>query len=539
MACKLFGNTVLNRFILVVLGLALGNDRAWGWSQSASVAGGTLTWTVTQSSGQCGPVGYGWSYTSWNYSSFQFVYEGTTYPLSGTVAYLQDNNGNLGCPPNGPEPALLPMSLPSSFGNALIEFLAESGGTGQAYVQSTEVFNPAYKVTSILYSPPGNQSSQGYTNSTTGGTTTSVGSSFTYSQQLTFGGSAKISDVLTLEGSASWGFSTSSSNSSAFGQSWSDATSIATTDNSNSAYNPTGSNAINHHLDTFEIWLNPQVTVVSNNSIPISYSVDAQPTPGYSSTVADVLGVPAISMEPVPGSISASHPSGISSVDQSFLNQRPIATPNGNVYLPGLASICKNLILAEYQAGSCTTADQCGCTPADFAPILVQDALLNYDPNTNTANPYAGTIDPTSLDVAGQATCTQSSSIPANADCRYVIVPAQKGNTAPQFEPLSGSQALTYTQSDATTATFTEGSSVSNSVGVSFDVGFLWASLKTQDTWTWTDTESTSTSSGQGNSMSLTLKTSTPGCLENVNLFEDTLYHTFVFQIPTGNLGCN
>jgi len=536
MACKLLCLKRISRIVvLFVAGSSLCTAWSQGWQQSTSVGGGTLTWTVTQSSGTCGPTGYGWSYTQWNFGSFQFSYQGTTYPLNGySVVYLQDNNGTMGCPPNGPQPSVLPIQLPSNFGVAAIEFTAQSGGYGGAFVQSTTIYNPAYKVTSVLYSPPGNQSSQGYTNTTTNGTTTTVGNSFTYAQQLTF--SSGIPNV--IGGSASWGYSSTTSNSAAFTQTWSDATGIATDDNSNPAYNPTASNAINHHLDTFEIWLNPQVTVVANGSTPINYSMSSQPTPGVSSVLADVVSVPAIAMEPIPGSISPSHPSGISSVEESVLNQQAIATSNGNTYMPGLASICKNLNVAEYQAHACTKQDQCGCTPADFAPILAQDPLLNYNTSTYTANPYPGTTDPTVLDGSGQSICEQNP-IPTNADCRYIIVPFEKGSTTPQFEPLSGSQALTYQQSDTTTSTFTTGSSTSNSVSVSFTAGPFFAQLKDQDTWTWTDMESTASTNGQGNTMSLTLKTSTAGCQENVNLFEDTVFHTFVFQVPSGNFGCN
>jgi hypothetical protein len=46
------------------------------------------------------------------------------------------------------------------------------------------------------------------------------------------------------------------------------------------------------------------------------------------------------------------------------------------------------------------------------------------------------------------------------------------------------------------------------------------------------------TPSGGTNTMSLTLNTSTAGCVENVSLYEDTLFHTYAFQIPTGIAGC-
>ena len=93
-------------------------------------------------------------------------------------------------------------------------------------------------------------------------------------------------------------------------------------------------------------------------------------------------------------------------------------------------------------------------------------------------------------------------------------------------------------QSDATNETNTFGGSTSNSVGISFGVGPIFANLKTTETWTWTNSESTGTSNGTVNSMSVTLKTSNTGCEENVNIYEDTIYHTYVFQIPTGITTC-
>jgi hypothetical protein len=38
--------------------------------------------------------------------------------------------------------------------------------------------------------------------------------------------------------------------------------------------------------------------------------------------------------------------------------------------------------------------------------------------------------------------------------------------------------------------------------------------------------------------MSGMLKTSTTNCEENVTLYEDTLFHTFAFQVPTGITVC-
>jgi hypothetical protein len=39
--------------------------------------------------------------------------------------------------------------------------------------------------------------------------------------------------------------------------------------------------------------------------------------------------------------------------------------------------------------------------------------------------------------------------------------------------------------------------------------------------------------------MSVTLKSSTVACDEEVSIYEDTEYHTLVFQVPANVTGCN
>jgi len=402
----------------------------------------------------------------------------------------------------------------------------------------TSTIGPLYQIVSILYSPPGDQSSQGYGDSTTDATTTTVGSSFTWAQELTFSSSNGV-----VGGSAYWGYSKTSNNSSAFTTSVTDGTTILTDDNNNSTYNPTESNAINHNLDSFVLWLNPEVTVTTVGSdpvYPVGYSVAPQATAGVSAIITDTLPgpVPAIAMEPKPGSISSKNPSGISSVPLSYLEPQAIANDEGtgNSYMPGLAAICKN---QTYYPNNCSgdPNGQCGCTPADFAPILAQDALLNYNTTTLTANPVAGTVSPLESDASGASECGENP-VPVDANCRYVIVPEEKGSATPLIEPLSGSAGVTYTLTDGTTTVETIGGSTSENTGFSFALGPALARFTTQDTWTWTQLQSVGNSSGSTNSMSVTLKTSDASCGEDVNIYEDTIYHTFAFQIPTGNFGC-
>jgi hypothetical protein len=82
------------------------------------------------------------------------------------------------------------------------------------------------------------------------------------------------------------------------------------------------------------------------------------------------------------------------------------------------------------------------------------------------------------------------------------------------------------------------GAMTSYNVGISLSSGFLVGSIRVADTWTWTDSESIGSSTGKTNSMSVTLKTSTAARDENVNIYEDTVYHTYAFQIPTGITTC-
>jgi hypothetical protein len=433
---------------------------------------------------------------------------------------------------------------------------------GGNLVSST--FNPLYKVVSILYSPPGNQSAQGYGTSTTNGTTTTITSSLSDAQQLTF--SAGIPGIISY--SESMGTTQTTNQTNAFTQAFTNATMLTTTDNNNATLNPTSSNDINHNLDTLEIWLNPLVTVKSNGDTPVSYTVAPQPIiiNGEPSPYAIVIGVPAIMMEATPAGVTALNPlgvAGITTIPVDWLVPQAFSQTSGNAYGPGLGAICANNTLYQQHLASnlagnpnpgiCTQANQCGCTPADFSGILQTDPLLNYDSTTYTANPYPGTESPLDADNlptssgpgSGPSTC-ELNTVPHTANCRYVIVPAPNTNTqqtandpaVPLTAPLSVSQQSGTTYSDSTTTSETLGGSTSSSLGVSVQAGNS-INVKVMDTWTWTDGESVGSSTSSANSLSVTLKTSTVGCSENASFYEDTLYHTYAFQVPSGNTACN
>jgi hypothetical protein len=351
----------------------------------------------------------------------------------------------------------------------------------------------------------------------------------------------------------------------------------------NGPYNPSASNAINHNLDTFEIWLNPLVTVESNGTTPVSYTVASAPITvnGVRLPFADIVGEPAIVMEAAPAGVTALNPTGaagVTTIPEGDL--APIRIPQNSgvdAYMPGLGAVCANnklyqqeLVadLAAEAAGTnrtdsyCTQGNQCGCQPSDFAGILETNPLLGYNRATWTASPYAGTISPLQADnlptypggpgstpVPGSGpTACGLNTVSNSSNCRYVAVPVNGTNTpatasqtaVPTSQFMQGGvQSPAVTITDGTTTAETIGGSTGNSMGVSLGGGPLAANLKVQDTWTWTDMESTGNSYGTANSMTVTFKSSTAACNEEVSIYEDTVYHTFVFQVPAGVQGCN
>ena len=100
----------------------------------------------------------------------------------------------------------------------------------------------------------------------------------------------------------------------------------------------------------------------------------------------------------------------------------------------------------------------------------------------------------------------------------------------------------TFTQTDSTQTTETLSETTSYNVGYSWDV--MWKPLGTgvdvrsATMFTWSNTESVGESNGTAHAMTVTLSSSTVGCFQDIPIFEDTVYHTFVFQQPTGNSSC-
>jgi hypothetical protein len=436
-----------------------------------------------------------------------------------------------------------------------------------SYPVTLATMYPAYRVTSIIYAPPGNKSQDGYTDTTANGTTTTIGSSFATGSSITTTLGFSFPGVGGVSASQSLATSSTSSSTSAFQETYTNATGVANQSNSSAP------DAINHNNDLFLIWLNPEITAFGNESAqgPAGYTVGIAPTANGATPPPDIVEVSASAMEANVANAEPGTLAGASLVPASLLNQ--IVTPSGQ-YVPGLASICKNLKAAEYAAGTCTLIDQCGCTPADFLPILQTDPLLFYYGTNNPISSYPATANPLNANTSGEGDCG-TIPVTAGSNCRYVPVPETFGGTQQEGETLEGPSTPggnnppnTFQQGENTQTTNTLGgqnqTTVSQNVSVTLSVftgpctggtGFGNCSpIPNQpapkpgggtgtsqwglgSTMTWTDSHSVGTSSSSGVNLSVTLSSSTVGCAQsnNIGVFEDTVYHTFVFQQPPGD----
>jgi hypothetical protein len=478
--------------------------------------GGKLTYTYSQQSTCDGGFAEQW------YGSSYTAADGTVSSANFGITYLSDagcgivggwdSNGSGSTNGNS-------NSVSTQAGYCTLTFYADqfdSGGFASIYCppQTTSIYDPAYQVTSIVYAPPGNKSSNGYTNSTSNGTTTTTGGTFTQGGSITFTEGFSFFGLFGMSVSETGGASHTDSNTHAFTESFTDASGLT------NASDPNGSNSVDHNKDMFAIWLNPQVTVVGYGSTPVSYSVGVQPAANGQTPGADIISMSADVME--------ANAAGQTTVPTSWLEQQK--DKNTGQLLPGLASICKNLNVAEYEAGTCTLEDQCGCMPSDFAQILAQDPLLNYN----------GSQNPLDANVSPPSGCNTLPT-PAGSDCRYVPVPDTPGSTVQEVIPLSGPDSATdnyacttFTQNENTSTVTTLGGTDKEFASVSIKesssgspAGFA---MTETGTWIWTQLQSTGTTNGTGVAQSVNLCSSTVGCGAQIAVFEDTIFHTFVFM---------
>jgi hypothetical protein len=393
--------------------------------------------------------------------------------------------------------------------------LSVQSSTSQQYVltenmpmtvfdKTPQVAIPQYKVLSLIYAAPGNSSSAGLTSGTTNGTSTSLGTNFSSGTSVTFSYKFVVASV-----SATFGVTDTNGQTNQTTDTFSNATGIS------NISNHTGPNTLNHNQDLFLLWLNPVVTVQQTSPTAIQYTYSL---PSSANGVMDTVEVTAEAME--------ANAQGATTVPLAIL----LPQTYGSQTVPGVANICAHPL----PANQCTQANQCGCVPSDFTTILAQDPLLQF----------SSTESPLQAD-AGGSTCGDLSANPTYADCRYVPVPESSQSPYQEILLLSGpdcsgcnSSGNSYVVTDATQKTLTYSGSSSATVGVSGSAGALGPTVSASHQWTWTDSESIGAINGNNSVMNVTLSSSTVGCDQNIPVFEDTVYHTFVFQQPADNTSC-
>jgi hypothetical protein len=490
-------------FVALFAGLLLGSSLASASTGSTSVGGGTLSWTYTTYSSNCGYMGQS-QYTEWSFSSLSFVLSGHTYPLNGGGVYFQSPGGS-SCPPNGPEPT---NGEPFQEPGFLLTFYPQSYGGGSATYEASGVLYPQFKILSIVYASPGNLSSDGYTNTLTDGTSTAIGSSFQAGDTITFSYGFSF---LGLGNTMSWSYgnAVTTGNNTEVTDTFSQGQGVS--NNSNSG-NP---NAINHNNDLMIIWLNPSVSLLQvGTTSGATYSVGTQ-----LQTTGDPLpGQPeALDSLEVFAGVMMANTHGVTTVPAAILNAQTVyvSGQTGPQTLPGLGSICAH---HPNYPNSCTLANQCGCVPADFAAILATDPLLNF---TNTESPLNAnnTNNPKRfIEITG---------------AELLAGPEQVGGNIP---------TNTFTESDSTQTTQTWTYSLDYTVSYSWEVSWQvegnGPKLQSATQFTWSNTDSVGQSNGSAHEEAVSLSSNTVGCYEDVSIYEDTVFHTFAFQQPTGNTSC-
>lgn len=498
---------------LIVLAAGLTAAQA----QSTSFEGGTLSWTVSETGGVCGPANPPpYTYDEWNFSSFKFVYEGTTYNLGGSAAWIQDNESTTGCPPDGAEAGTMGAPSVLGLGSACtIVFTPTSSSSGTATLGSgcatsyTGYINPKYMIMGVFYVPPGASSYAEYCNNTSVSKTDSIANTFTSSYKSSLSVSVTENIFSFLKGTETVSYSTTYTQSSKSTQS----VTVAQT-TSNCVKFPGATNNYvpnNHDYDLIAVWVNPlSVFTFTENS---SGTITGTAWNGY----------------------------GINQLDQPALDI---------VYI---YAGCLNGDSSKMGTGSCTdnlaplnrTWDTDETWPSGQGPALT----ATDEANILAADPF-GKCTP-SANVSPSSYPADNCTISVNPD-RFTLT---DNEDISYFQPAAGAGPLTtiYTLGYSVADTQSKGYTVTDSLtyGVE-DVfqgsGFL-AALKVTTGTSQTYTESTeidqslTTTDAQTSMASITEppctvvsgacsplypSTAAPGPTE-FDLYEDNLYGTFLF----------
>jgi hypothetical protein len=422
---------------------------------------GVLTHTTSASQPWCFVAGHPWGqityYTNWSYkdsSGIAHNFSGQSYSIQGSAANCP-TAGNYG------------FTASQADGTGYIT-LTTSGAGGTISI-TANVF-PKYQILTLLYNAPGNQSTNGFTNTTFYGTTNSVGSSFAVGETFTFSASGGI---FGMGGgvSASVGFTKGFGTTNAFTNTITSGQGLTLASHRN---------PVDHSNDTFWLWLNPQVTITQVGATAANYAVSPP-----SGQVMDAVRVSVAQLKTP------------STIPLAVLE--PIVI-NGITY-PGLSNVCAHPL----PVAQCTQANACGCVASDFTQILATDPIISI-----TANTPPSQIDPNRY-------------FPLNPPpSPFPFLEYGTIDTITLSDASQTSQTQTETSSYETSYSTQWGSTIT---ATPVDWSLQW---KVTNTFTWTQMVSLTNFSGTSHQMSLSLATSTPNCDEAIDIWEDYNYHTFV-----------
>ena len=234
---------------------------------------------------------------------------------------------------------------------------------------------------------------------------------------------------------------------------------------------PATQNVIDHSKDLIYLWLNPQVSFVQTGSNSASYTFNT---------------------------VNGEQPDILACTFADFQNPTQMSPscqcqPHtlGNATVPGVCSICAN---------------PSSCTAADFQDIVNADEMAS----TNLA------LSPTNN------WCT--------SDNRYCYT-----NVSVDL-PDGSNNSFTASDSSLTTQTFSQ--QVCHYVGYKDGgniniLGAFSLSINDMTRFTWCDSQTTGSTNGTSNQAAVNLGSKTSGCTFGVDIYEDTVYHTFLLE-PSG-----
>lgn len=177
---QLATRSFLRLTILIAVSAGVASGQVTTTSGSVSLNGaGTLSYTVAHRGlTPCNPNSRTLvpSFQTWAFSGFAYTdVSGATHPLSGGTSFVTVAGSGAGCPQAGGSPVVL---------NGDGFFINVNPGPGSLTSSLNVQMMPKYYILSILYAPPGNNSTSGFSASTSAAATTSISNSFTKSTSI-------------------------------------------------------------------------------------------------------------------------------------------------------------------------------------------------------------------------------------------------------------------------------------------------------------------------------------------------------------------